>query len=72
MNLFEINSRLAVKLNQQFTTLYDLEYSEYSLLFNIVKKDIEEKNESLATTNSIQQIPQSPVKVNLPDHLKLK
>jgi hypothetical protein len=72
MNLFEINSRLAVKLNQQFTTLYDLEYSEYSLLFNIVKKDIEEKNESLTTTNSIQQIPQSPVKVNLPDHLKLK
>jgi hypothetical protein len=72
MNLFEINSRLAVKLNQQFTTLYDLEYSEYSLLFNIVKKDIEERNETLTATNSIQQIPQSPVKVNLPDHLKLK
>lgn len=68
MNLFEINSRLAVKLNQQFTTLYDLDYSEYSLLFNIIKRDIEEKNESL----TIDEIPQAPVKLNLPDHLKLK
>ena len=70
MNLFEINARLAVKLNQQLNTLYDLEYAEYSLLFNIVKKDIEEKNES--STSEIQQVPSSPVKVNLPDHLRPK
>ena len=70
MNLFEINARLAVKLNQSFDTLYNLDYAEYSLLFNIVKKDIEEKNESQIT--EVQQIPTTPVKVNLPDHLKIK
>jgi hypothetical protein len=70
MNLFEINARLAVKLNQSFDTLYNLDYAEYSLLFNIVKKDIEEKNESKIT--EVQQSPTPPVKVNLPNHLKIK
>ena len=70
MNLFEINARLAVKLNQSFDTLYNLDYSEYSLLFNIVKRDIEEKNESQIT--EVQQITTTTVKVNLPDHLKIK
>lgn len=70
MNLFEINARLAVKLNQSFDTLYNLEYAEYSLLFNIVKKDIEAKNEPELT--DIQQIPNTQVKVNLPEQLKIK
>jgi hypothetical protein len=70
MNLFELNARLAVKLGQSLETLYNLEYMEYSLLLNIVKKDIEEANESIV--NGSQSIPQSPVKVNLPDHLKIK
>lgn len=70
MNLFELNARLAVKLGQSFTSLYDLEWMEYSYLLNIVKKDIEEKSDTL----SADSIPQNnaPIKVNLPDHLKLK
>jgi len=69
MNLFELNARLAVKLGQSLETLYNLEYMEYSLLLNIVKKDIEETNESvLKAANST---PSAPVKVNLPDNLKL-
>jgi hypothetical protein len=69
MNLFELNARLAVKLGQSLETLYNLEYMEYSLLFNIVKKDIEEANDSvLKAANSA---PTLPVKVNLPDSLRL-
>jgi hypothetical protein len=71
MNLFELNARLAVKLGQSLETLYNLEYMEYSLLLNIVKKDIEEENESIVN-DANSTIPQSPVKVNLPDHLKIK
>jgi hypothetical protein len=69
MNLFELNARLAVKLGQQFDTLYELEYMEYSYLLNIVKKDIEDKNEAALKE---QPKPARPVAVNLPDHLKLK
>jgi hypothetical protein len=69
MNLFELNARLAVKLGQQFDTLYELEYMEYSYLLNIVKKDIEDKNEAALKESPKQD---RPVMVNLPDHLKLK
>ncbi len=41
MNLFELNARMAVKLNQSFETLYNMEYLEYSLLLNIINKDID-------------------------------
>lgn len=71
MNLFELNARLAVKLGQSLETLYNLEYMEYSLLFNIIKKDMEEKADTLSQeTTSL--VPKQPVKVNLPDHLKIK
>jgi hypothetical protein len=71
MNLFELNTRLAVKLNQSFETLYNLDYNEYSLILNIVNKDTEEANKSMST-DFIPDAPSGPVKVNLPDHLKLK
>jgi len=71
MNLFKLNARLAVKLNQSLETLYNLEYMEYSYLLNIVKKDIEDKNNS-TIKESENSIGSSPIKVNLPDHLKLK
>jgi hypothetical protein len=71
MNLFELNTRLAVKLNQSFETLYNMDYNEYSLILNIVNKDIEEANNSVST-DFIPDAPVGPVKVNLPDHLRLK
>ena len=72
MNLFELNARLAVKLGQSLETLYNLEYMKYSLLLNIVKKDIEEENENILKEANSPSIAQPPVKVNLPDHLKIK
>jgi hypothetical protein len=69
MNLFELNARLAVKLGQSFETLYEMEYMEYSYLLNIVKRDIEDKNEG--KTGEAEK-PGRPLMVNLPDHLKLK
>ena len=71
MNLFEVNTRLAVKLNQSFETLYNMDYNEYSLILNIVNKDTEEANNS-TSTDFIPDTPTGPVKVNLPDHLKFK
>lgn len=71
MNLFEVNTRLAVKLNQSFETLYNMDYNEYSLILNIVNKDTEEANDSIST-DFIPDVPTGPVKVNLPDHLKFK
>jgi hypothetical protein len=71
MNLFEVNTRLAVKLNQSFETLYNMDYNEYSLILNIVNKDTEEANNTIST-DFIPDAPKGPVKVNLPDHLKFK
>ena len=71
MNLFEVNTRLAGKLNQSFETLYNMDYNEYSLILNIVNKDTEEANDSIST-DFIPDVPTGPVKVNLPDHLKFK
>jgi len=69
MNLFELNARLAVKLNQSFESLYNLEYMEYSFLLNIINKDIEEANKSIEAMNDAVDI--SAPKLNLPSHLKL-
>lgn len=71
MNLFELNARLAVKLNQSFDTLYDLEYMEYSLLLNIINKDIEEENERITEIEKLKESTNSPLKLNLPSHLKI-
>ncbi len=72
MNLFELNVRLAVKLGQSLETLYNLEYMEYSYLLNIVKKDIEDKNDNILKDADISAGLQQQVRVNLPDGLKLK
>jgi hypothetical protein len=70
MNLFELNARMAVKLNQSLETIYDMEYMEYSYLLNIVKKDIEDKK--AGNSESGEPVPNVPVMVNLPDHLKFR
>ncbi len=70
MNLFKLNKDLAVKLNQSFDTLYNLEYMEYSLLLNIVNEEIEKKNNP---DDIFAPLPDAqPLRVNLPDNLKLK
>ena len=69
MNLFELNARLAVKLGQSFETLYNLDYFEYSMLINIVKKDIEEQTNPQPQDDISAQ---APIMVNLPDELRLK
>ena len=70
MNLFKLNKDLAVKLNQSFDTLYNLDYSEYSLLINIINEEIEIANNQNDIFTDISQTPQ--MKVNLPDSLKIK
>jgi hypothetical protein len=71
MNLFELNTRLAVKLGQSLETLYNLEWLEYSCILNIVKKDTEEANDTMSS-DPLQSMDMSGIRVNLPDHLKLK
>lgn len=39
MNLFEINRVLAVKLNQSFSSLYELPYYEYIEYLNLLLKE---------------------------------
>ncbi|CAB4174043.1 hypothetical protein UFOVP972_17 [uncultured Caudovirales phage] len=70
MNLFKLNKDLAVKLNQSFDTLYDLEYMEYSLLLNIINDEIEQKNNPDDVFTNLMSNNQ-PLKVNLPDNLRL-
>jgi hypothetical protein len=71
MNLFKLNKDLAVKLNQSFDTLYEMEYMEYSLLLNIINEEIEKSNnpEDIFTDLSLTN---QPLRVNLPEGLKLK
>jgi hypothetical protein len=70
MNLFKLNKDLAVKLNQSFDTLYNLDYSEYSLLINIINEEIDNETNQNNLFSDINNLP--PMKVNLPDNLKLK
>lgn len=72
MNLFKLNAQLAVKLNQSFDTLYELEYLEYSLLLNILNEEIEERNETVKQINDSIAKNSAPLKVNLPSHINLK
>jgi hypothetical protein len=70
MNLFKLNKDLAVKLNQSFETLYNLDYNEYSLLINIINDETEKENNKGDLFSEVN-LPQSQL-VNLPDHLKIK
>ena len=73
MNLFELNARLAVKLGQSLETLYNLDYLEYSMYFNIVKNDIEAANKSDDDLfKEAMPDPNVPLTVNLPDSIRLK
>lgn len=72
MNLFELNARMAVKLNQSLETLYDLEYLEYSMLLNIVNEDIKQENNKKAELVNSNSPVSRPPSVNLPSHLKFK
>lgn len=69
MNLLELNARLAVRLGQSLDTLYNLEYLEYSLLLNLLKKDIEAANDTISQET---QVAAQPIRVNLPEGLSLK
>ena len=72
MNLFKLNKDLALKLNQSFDTLYEMEYMEYSLLLNIVNDEIDKKNNPDDVFTNIMSGNNQPLKVNLPDSIKLK
>lgn len=43
---------------------------EYSLLLNIINKDIEEENERISEIERQREDNNSQLKVNLPSHLK--
>lgn len=59
---------MAVKLNQSFETLYNMEYLEYSLLLNIINKDIDEENEKIRKQAEAKANTQT--KTGLPSHLR--
>lgn len=64
---------MAVKLNQSFDTLYNMEFMEYSMHLSILKKKIDEKNESSESKQQPVYFDTSkPVKLDVPDNLKLK
>ena len=58
---------MAVKLNQSFDTLYNMEYLEYSLLLNIINKDIEEENEKIKKKSEGAN---TQTRTGLPSHLR--
>jgi uncharacterized protein (UPF0332 family) len=71
MNLFKLNKDLAVKLNQSFDTLYEMDYGEYSLLLNIINEETEKQNsENDIFSDAFASMPE--LRVNLPDNLKIK
>ena len=64
---------MAVKLNQSFDTLYNMEFMEYSMHLNILKNKIDESNNS--TESKAQPVyfdTSKPVKLDVPNNLKLK
>ena len=69
--LFDINMELAVKLNQSFDTLYELDFLEYSMLVASIKRKIIKKNEENAkATDTIHFDNSKPTKLGIPDNLK--
>lgn len=67
---------LAVKLNQSFSSLYELDFLEYSIILSILKRKIEESNanddSSNVSSDGVYFNTDKPVDLNLPKHLKLK
>ena len=66
---------LAVKLNQSFDTLYELEFLEYSLLVSSIKRKIEAKNEEIQAgqdTTSVYFDSSKPVNLKIPNDLKIR
>ena len=66
---------LAVKLNQSFESLYELDFLEYSIILSILKRKIEESNTdgiSSVTSNEVYFDSSKPIDLNLPKHLKIK
>lgn len=61
-----------MKLNQSFESLYELEFLEYSLILNLLKKKIEEANNKSNEGTEILYNPKRPVSLNIPKNLKLK
>ena len=73
MNLLELNARLAVKLQQSLDTLDNMDYMWYSLYLNIINDDIEQENDRIVQLDKINQNSNyGSLKVDLPQHLKLK
>lgn len=60
---------MAVKLNQSFDTIYNMEYLEYSLLLNIINKDIEEENIRIREKAESNK-PNAQTRTGLPSHLR--
>jgi len=64
---------MAVKLNQPFNILYDMDFMTFSIMLGILKKKIDEKNQGNETMSQPVYFDTSkPVKLDVPDHLKLK
>ena len=64
---------MAVKLNQSFDTLYNMEFMEYSMHLRILKSKVDENNNN--TSSKAQPVyfdTSKPVKLNVPNNLKLK
>lgn len=72
MNLFELNVRMSVKLNQPLSEIYKLEYMEYSLMLNIINNDIDKQNKQLIDISDIKNDSNNnQLSVGLPSHLKI-
>jgi hypothetical protein len=66
---------LAVKLNQSFDTLYELDFLEYSLLVSSIKRKIEEKNteaQANESTTSVYFDNSKPINLQIPKDLKIR
>lgn len=49
-----------------------MEYMEYSLILNIINKDIDDENTRLTEIENIKNSNNSPLRLNLPSHLNIK
>tara|TARA_R110000868_G_scaffold94442_1_gene260514 strand:- start:628 stop:831 length:204 start_codon:yes stop_codon:yes gene_type:complete len=65
---------LAVKLNQSFESLYNLDFLEYSMILSILKRKIEESNSDSTSTSSsgVYFDTTNPVKLDIPSDIKLR
>ncbi len=66
---------LAVRLNQSFDTLYELDFLEYSLLVSSIKRKIEERNadaQADGSTTSVYFDDSKPMNLQIPKDLKIR